>query len=204
VRHQSLDVAPAPRVYDLLGQHWGRTLYVVARTRMDDAAPLISAMRQTVASRDPEAPVFEAVTLEALVNRSAGPRRLASVLAGGLAGAGVLLALLGVYSVAAASVAERAREIGVRAALGAAPADLFRLVARESAATAVWGGTAGLIGSLVVVRLLRAQLFGVRDADALWLIPAVALGVLAAAVLAAVPPGRRAARIDPVVAMRAE
>jgi predicted permease len=204
VRHQSLDVAPAPRVYDLLGQHWGRTLYVVARTRMEDASPLIGVVRRTVASIDPEAPLFEAATLEELVNRSAAARRLASVLALGLAGAGVLLALAGAYSVAAASVAERVREIGVRAALGAAPADLFRLIAGESAATAFLGGAVGLAGSFVIMRLLRSQLFGVREADAIWLIPAVALGVLAAAVLAAVPPGRRAASVDPVVAMRAE
>ena len=116
----------------------------------------------------------------------------------------MLLALTGVYAVAAASVAERSREIGVRAALGAAPLDLFRLIARESASTAAWGSLAGLLASLIVVRLLRTQLFGVDASDAMWLIPAVAIGVLAAAAAAAIPPGRRAASVDPLVAMRVD
>jgi putative ABC transport system permease protein len=204
VRHQALDIAPSPRVYDLLGQHWGRTLYVVARTRNGDADSLLPVLRRTVRSLDPDAPVFEAATLETLVDRSAATRRMASTIAVGLAAAGVLLALIGVYAVAAASVAERAREIGVRAALGAAPLDLFRLIARESASTAAWGSLAGLFASLIVVRLLRTQLFGVDASDAMWLIPAVAVGVLAAAAAAAIPPGRRAASVDPLVAMRVD
>ena len=204
VRHQALDTAPSPRVYDLLGQHWGPTLYVVVRTRGADADPLLPAIRKTVASLDPEAPVFESATLETLVARSAAARRLASTVAVGLAFAGVLLALTGVYAVAAASVAERAKEIGVRAALGATPRDLFRLVARESAASAAFGSIAGIAGSLLVVRVLRAQLFGVQQADAAWLIPAVAIAVLAAATCAAIPPGKRAASVDPLVAIRVD
>jgi predicted permease len=204
VRHQALDTAPSPRVYDLLGQHWGRTLFVVARTRNAGVEPLLPTLRRTIATIDPEAPVFEAATLETLAERSAAGRRLASTVAVGLAGAGVLLALIGVYAVAAASVAERAKEIGVRAALGAAPVDLFRLIARESLSTAAWGSLAGLFGSLIVVRLLRSQLFGVDPADAMWLVPIVAAAVLSAAAGAAVPPGRRAASVDPLIAIRSE
>jgi predicted permease len=204
VRHQALDQSASPRVYDLFGQHWGRTLFVVARSRTTDGTPLISAIRQTVARFDADAPVFESATLQTLVDRSAAARRLASAIAGGLACAGVLLALIGVYAVAAASVAERAREIGVRAALGARPRDLFRLIAAESGVTAAWGGAAGLAASFVVVRLVRSQLFGVHGADAMWLIPLVAAGVLGAALLAAVPPGRKAASADPLSVMKAE
>ena len=92
----------------------------------------------------------------------------------------------------------------MRAALGAAPRDLFGLIARESAATALWGGAAGLAGSWIAVRLLRAQLFGVHEVDAMWLIPLVVAVVLGAAIAAAIPPGRRAATVDPLIAMRAE
>ena len=204
VRHHSLDTAPSPRVYDLFGQHWGRSMFVVARTATTEPSPLIGAVRRTVAGLDPEAPVFEAATLETLVDRSAAARRLASTVAVALAGAGMLLALIGVYAVSAASVAERSREIGVRAALGATPRDLFALIAGEGAWTAIAGGAAGIAGSLLTVRLLDAHLFGVRPFDAVWLIPLVAALVFAAAVCAAVPPARRAASIDPMTVIRAD
>lgn len=204
VRHQALDTTPAPRVYDLFGQHWGRTLYVVARTPVADATSLLPLLRQSMRALDAEAPVFEATTLRTLVDRSAATRRLASTVAIGLACAGVLLALIGVYSVAAASVAERTREIGVRAALGAAPRDLFAMIAREGSWIAGCGGVAGLAASLLVVRLMEAQLFGVRPLDALWVLPLVAGAVLMAAVLAAVPPAWRAASVDPLIAIRIE
>lgn len=202
VRHQALDVAPAPRVYDLFGQHWGRSAFVVVRSASHDASPLLGLLRRNVAALDPEAPVFESATLEELVDRSAAPRRLASTVAVTLAGAGLLLALIGVYAVSAASVSERSKEIGVRAALGAAPRDLFGLIAGEGAMTAVAGGAVGAAGSFLVIRLLETQLFGVRPSDAAWLIPLVALAVFAAAVFAAIPPARRAASIDPVVVIR--
>jgi putative ABC transport system permease protein len=204
VRHQSLDTASSPRVYDLFGQHWGRSMFVVARTATSESAPLLGAVRRTVAGLDPEAPVFEAATLETLVDRSAAARRLASTVAIALAGAGMLLALIGVYAVSAASVAERSREIGVRAALGATPRDLFALIAGEGAWTAIAGGAAGIAGSLLIVRLLDAHLFGVRPSDAGWLIPLVAVLVFAAAVCAAVPPARRAASIDPMTVIRTD
>lgn len=204
VRHQSLDLAPTPRVYDLFGQHWDRTLFVVARTSPGEEAALLDALRRTVRAADADAPVFEGATLTDLVNRSVAPRQLASTFAVGLASAAVLLALIGVYAVSAATVAERAKEIGVRAALGASPRDLFRLIAREGAWTAIAGGITGLFGSTIVVRLLQAHLFGVRPTDALWLVPAVSLAVLCAATLAAVPSARRAASSDPLAVIRAD
>ena len=204
VRHQSLDMPPAPRVYDLFGQHWGRTLYVVARSSGGDTGVLPGVIRRIVAGEDPEAPVFELTTLAALAERSAASRRLASAIAAGLAAAGVLLALIGVYAVMAAAVSERTREIGVRAALGAAPRDLFRLIGLEGGRTVLWGTTAGLATSAALARLMASQLFDSRVWDALWLIPLVAGGIIAAAAIAAIPPGRRAASVDPLVAMRAE
>jgi hypothetical protein len=204
VRHQALDTAPTPRVYDLFGQHWGRTLYVVARSSGTDPAALPSVVRRIVNAADPDAPVFETTTMQTLVDRSAAGRRLASTIALGVAGAGVLLALIGVYAVMAATVAERTKEIGVRAALGAAPRDLFRLIGAEGGRTVLWGAMGGIVASMAVARLIDSQLFDSRAWDAAWLIPLVAAGIAAAALLAAVPPGRRAASVDPLVAMRVE
>ena len=204
VRHQALDVEPSPRVYDLFGQHFERTVYVVARSETADAASLVATIRRIAYEADPEAPVFELATMTSLVARSAAPRRLAAFVAVALAAVAVLLALIGVYGVAAAAVAERTREIGVRAALGASPRELFALVARDGAWTGAVGGTIGLTGALIVTRMLQAQLFGVQAADALWLLPLVIVALLVVTLLATVPSALRAAAVDPLTAMRTE
>jgi hypothetical protein len=204
VRHQALDTGPSPRVYDLFGQHWGRTLHVVVRSAASDPAYLPSLMRRTVSGVDPEAPVFEVSTMQALVDRSASARRLASTVALALACAGLLLALIGVYAVMAASVSERTREIGVRAALGAAPCDLWRLVGGEGARTVLAGAAAGVVTSAMLARVMSSQLFDTPVSDLVWLLPLVVAGVCVAAAVAAVPALRRAASIDPLAAMRAE
>jgi predicted permease len=204
VRHHALDTAPAPRAYDLFGEHWGRTVYIVARSTLDDPAGALSSMRRSVALLDPEAPLFESSTMARLIERSAAPHRLAAALAGGLALCAVLLALVGTYAVAAASVAERTREIGIRAALGAAPAALVRMVMAEGLWTAVAGGATGIAVALAAGRVLAAQLFGVRTPDLLVVVPAVCGLVFCAAMFAVLPAARRAARADPLLVMRAE
>jgi putative ABC transport system permease protein len=204
VKHQALDTAPAPRVYDLFGQHWGRTLYVVARSRVNEPEPLISVMRRQVNSVNMDVPVFESTTLPALIDRSAATRRLAARIASGLAGAGLMLALIGVYAIGAASVAERRRELGVRAALGANPRDLFQLVAGEGTRTIAWGAVAGIFASAAVSRLLASHLFEVDSADAIWVVAVVAVLVAATSLIAAIPPSRRAAGAEPLVAMRTD
>ena len=202
VRHHALDREPAPRVYDLFGQHWGRTVFVTTRTQGLDAPSTIPTIRRVVAKLDPEAPVFETAVLQALVDRSAAPYRLAALLCGGIACGAVVLALIGVYAVSAASVAERSRELGVRAALGASSRDLLRLVFVESGWTMAAGGVAGVTGALLVVRVLTSRLFGVSSSDIATVIPAIAVLILVTATLAVFPPARRASRADPLVAIR--
>ena len=202
VRHHSLDQAAVPRVYDLFGEHWGRTLFVVVRARGSNPSSMIPTLRRTIHSIDVEAPVFEGATAEALVARSAAPRRLSAVLAVLISAAAILLAIIGVYAAASAAVAERTREIGIRAALGAAPSELWRLVLRDATMVAAAGAAAGIAGSAIAARLLSAQLFGVATGDVVLLIPAITLLLLFAAVAAVLPAARRAARIDPLIAIR--
>jgi hypothetical protein len=204
VRHQALDQGADPRVYDLFGQHWGRTLYVVVKSRTGAPGPLSNIMRGRIAALNPNVPVFEGATLQMLVDRSVAARRLATILAVALAGASLLLALVGVSAITAALAVERSREMGVRAALGASPGHLRRLIATESAQPSVWGGLAGIAGSIATFRLLAPQLFGVEWTDSLTLTSGIAIGVLGASLLAALPSGVRAAATDPLVAMRSE
>ena len=204
VRHHSLDQEPAPRMYDLLGEHWGRTMYIVVRSRVPHAVPSIAEVRRTIVDLDREAPVFEAATLSSLVERSAAPYRLAASLAGVLALGAVLLALIGVYAVTAAAVSERSREIGIRAALGAAPRHLLQLVLSEGAIMAASGAALGLVGSFAATKLLQSQLFGVSAADVMLIVPAISVAAVVISIGATVPAARRAANADPLVAIQTE
>jgi putative ABC transport system permease protein len=204
VKHQALDAPPAPRVYDLFGQHWGRTLYVIARAEPGAEAPPINSLRTHIADVNPAVPVFDGATLSQLVDRSAGARRLASRIVNSLAIAGVLMALIGVYAITSATVTERTREIGVRAALGATPRDVFRLIAAEAASPALWGSGAGILASWLAARLLASHLFEIHAVDAATTIAAVVTTMILASLFASVPPGRRAAAANPLAAMRTD
>jgi putative ABC transport system permease protein len=204
VRHFALAEPADPRVYDLLGQHWGRTVYLVTRADAGQPPVLATTIRRVVAGIDPEAPVFEAATLDDLVGRSAAPQVLTAAVAAGLAFAALALALAGVAATAASAVAQRRREMGVRAALGAAPADVFWLILRESATTVSAGAAVGIAGAAGAAHLLTARVFGLAGADALFVVPLVALALAAAGVASSLPSARGAARSNPVDAMRAE
>jgi ABC-type antimicrobial peptide transport system permease subunit len=191
-------------VYDLFGQHWTRTLFVAARVRGGDPRALIAPIRRTVMRLDREAPVFQVAAMPDLVWRSAAPFRLSAAVALGLALTSVLLALAGAYATAAVSVAGRTREVGVRAALGASATDLMLLVFRDALRTASAGVLVGSLGAIAAARLLAAQLFGTQASDAALVIPVLTAALGAAAIAATVQPALRAARVDPLAAMRAE
>jgi putative ABC transport system permease protein len=177
-------------------------MFLVARTGAADPSSFLPVIRKTVALIDPEAPVFEGGTMAGLVRRSTAPRRLSAGIAIGLTAAALLLALVGIYAATSISVSERTHEVGLRIALGASRWDALRLVLREGAITAVMGLIPGVACAIFAARLVDAQLFSAGSTDAAWVIPAIALVLLAAAIAAVVPPARRAARLDPLVAMR--
>lgn len=196
----AFDSPHEPRLYLSAWQTGARTLYIVARTRgrAEDALPLI---RPLVAEIDPRVPVSELATMRQHVAASTSrPRNMTWITA--LFGAiALLLAAVGTYGVVAYSVTEQKRELGLRSALGARGATLVRHVLGDSARTTTAGIAAGVLLALAGGRVAAGQLPGVPSWDPASLAAAV-LTVALAAAFAAWLPARRAARVDPLVAMR--
>jgi ABC-type antimicrobial peptide transport system permease subunit len=178
------------------------SLFVQVRTTLG-VANAGETIRKVVHSLDPQLPVVEGAGMEQVVARASDTRRFPLRLIGAFAGLAVILASVGIYAVTAYGVVQRTREIGVRMALGAPPSETVGLIMRQSFRPIAFGLLLGLAGSVVVAFSMRTLLFGVEALDgrtfALMPLPLVLAGVLACWL-----PARRAARIDPLVAMRAE
>jgi putative ABC transport system permease protein len=168
-----------------------------------DPAQLASAVRGQVLAADPEQPVFNVRTMQQLVSDSLGERRFSTFLLALFAGLAMLLAAIGIYGVVSYWVSQRTREIGIRAALGADRIDILRLVVGRGMLLAGIGVAAGLVASLALTRFLASLLFGVSAHDALTM-AAVPLTLGLVALAACYVPARRAAKVDPLVALRFE
>jgi predicted permease len=160
-----------------------------------------SALRATVRAIDPQLPLTQVETMEEVISESEAPRRFNTALITGFACAAVLLAVLGIYSVIAFSVASRVQEMAIRMALGSERAGIVRLVLESGVKLAAIGCILGLAGAAAASTLLRSLLFDVSPFDPL-VLTAAALGILLLAVAASVPPALRAASIQPVQALR--
>ena len=156
-----------------------------------------------VRARDPNLPVSTVETMEDVVSASVRDRRLIMVLLGVFAALALVLAAVGIYSVMAYAVGQRTHEIGVRIAIGANRQDVMRLVLRQTLWLASAGLVVGVLAAIALTRLMRTLLFEVQPSDPVTLV-AVVLVLLAVALLAGYVPGRRASRVDPIVALRYE
>lgn len=166
-----------------------------------DAAAILPAVRQTIRDYDPNMVVTSTTTMEELVGETIAHERFRARLSAAFGGAALLLAAVGIYSLAARRVAERRREIGVRVALGARPAHVRKLVLRETLLAIVVGLALGLPAALAASQLTSALLFEVSPTSPR--VFAAAAAVLAVAALAAsVLPAARASRIDPMLVLR--
>jgi len=202
IRHDGLGAQANPEMFVPYGQLPLSAMHVVVHTR-GDPAPAVRAIRERILAVDPEQPVTRVNTIEELLAGSVAPTRFNMVLLLGLAACAVLLAVVGVYGVVSYTVSRRTRELGVRMALGAGAGSAVGLVLSQAARVVAGGAALGVAVALASARVLRGLLYGVEAVDpatyAVVVAVTVAVGLLAAAV-----PAVRAARVDPVEALRAE
>ena len=205
VRSRGLGVEEAPAVYAPYRQRafpWLRWVSLVVRTEGDPEARIADVRRQLLAV-DPNQPVYGIETLAATVDASIGTQRLNALLTSLFALLAATLAAIGIYGVVSYHVEQRTREIGLRRALGARPRDVVAAVVREGLTLSLGGIALGLAAALVLSRYLASLLFGIAPTDLLTYAVAPLL-LLAVATLASIVPARRAARVDPMRALRTE
>ncbi len=176
--------------------------FIAIRTAMQPEQ-MENALRSAVRSIDVQLPLTQVQTMEHAISDTEAPRRFNTALISSFAAAALVLAVLGIYSVIAFSVALRVQEMAIRMALGSQRSGIVRLVVTAGARLAVIGCAIGLAGAIAASYLLRSFLFGVSAFDPLVLILA-AVFVLLLALLASLLPARRAASIDPMQALRAD
>jgi putative ABC transport system permease protein len=169
----------------------------------EDPATVLAAAKQAIASADPLLPVYDARPFGASVLESVSRPQLYAAVAGAFAVVALVLAVLGIYGVVAYTVRDRRRELGIRMALGARGGQIIGLVVSQGVRLAATGLAIGFASALLGGRLLSAMLFGV-SADDLTTYAIVFVGLIAVSVVASWLPARRAATIDPVIAMRPE
>jgi predicted permease len=202
VKYRGLREDAAPSFYLTLDPE--RATFGVLHVRTDgDPSAILGTLRKALAEVDSAVPITTVRTLRQQATLNLTDERMAMMIGLVLAGAALLLAGVGLYGSMAYAVRERTREIGVRIALGATAQDIGRLVLRQGVALSAAGTTLGIALAIWLARALESRLFGVKPADLPTLLVSAAL-LAAIALFASWMPARRAARVDPVTALRME
>jgi predicted permease len=202
VKQYTLDSDSRIAMYFPQTQIATRAMNVVVRSGAEPAG-LTAAVTQQVRELDPDLPVYRVRTMEQRVDESLARRRFSMLLLTLFAGLALGLASIGIYGVMAYLVSQGRRELGIRLALGAAPRDILLLVVRQGMTVAVVGLVLGLVAGSALAWLLRTLLFGVRASDPLTF-AAMSVLLMVIALAASYIPARRAAKIDPLISLRAE
>jgi putative ABC transport system permease protein len=191
-----------PETYLPLTQSPSRSMMLVVRAAGDPAG-LVTSVRGAVRALDPNQPIYGVATTEELVRELTAERRLNTLLFALFAVVAAVLAAAGIYGVIAYSVEQRTRELGVRLALGALPREIFGLVVREGMAMAAVGIVGGVLAAIGATQVMRTLLYDTSATDP-WTYGVMAVGALVIALCACLIPARRAMRVDPLVALRAD
>lgn len=199
-KYRSLGESPLEYIYFPIPESWNSALTLHVRTAGDPES-LLPLVRSQVRALDSTLPIYDAKTMTRHLGIALLPARLAGAVLGIFGALGLLLAAIGTYGVLAYSVAQRTREIGIRTALGAERGRVVGLVVGQMLRLVGMGLAAGLVGAVLVGRLVERMLYGISGLDPIAFAGVSAL-LVAAGFLAAWLPARRAARVDPVVALR--
>jgi putative ABC transport system permease protein len=175
---------------------------IVARGSLG-TAPTVSAVKRVVHDLDPALALYDIQTVESILDVAVSQPRFNAMLLGAFAALALVLSIVGIYGVVSHSVTQRQQEIGVRVALGAQPKDVFGFVVRQGARLAMVGVAIGLSTSWALMPVLRSWLYEVEPGDPLTFVGVAGL-LAAVALIATAIPARRATKVDPVLAMRAE
>jgi putative ABC transport system permease protein len=200
VKYAGLDVAAEPAHYEYYQQvPWSGT-YIVVRSSLEPQ-PLASSVRQAVWSLDRDLPIANVHTMEDLLSESVARARFRTFVFLVLGTLAIVLAVTGIYGVISYLVSQRTREIGIRVALGAQRRTVLKLIIRQGMSLALVGAAIGLVAAFVLTRLMRGLLYGVEATDPLTF-ASITILLLLVSVAACWIPARRAAKVDPLVALR--
>jgi predicted permease len=200
IKSDGLDIDGVPHIYVSTYQDPSKQVNVVLRTSLP-AAALEPQIRREIQSIDPGLPVFHVYSMNDILDRSLASRRFSAGLVGGFAGVALVLASIGIYGLLAFMVGQRSREIGLRTALGARPADILKLIVTKGVVLAGIGIIVGVILSASAASMMASLLYGVRPQDPTVFI-VVPLLLFAVAVLASYIPAWRATKVDCITALR--
>jgi predicted permease len=202
VKEFSLEKEPPIGVYYPAEQLNPRNMFLLLRTT-SEPTPMAQVFIKEIQTLDPEMPVFEVITMEQRLHEALARRRFSMFLLGIFAFVALLLAAIGIYGVISYTVNQRTQEIGIRMALGAEPANILRLVIRQALILVTLGTVIGLTGALLLMRLMSSLLYGISATDRVtFVVTPLLLGGIA--LLASYLPARRAARVNPMIALRYE
>jgi predicted permease len=202
IRDGDATLPPEPHLYASLPQSGGTRLSLAIRTN-GPPAPVIAGARRSIAAAEPSIPLDDVKSLSTIIDETLATRRLTKLLLGGFALIGLVLAAVGIYGVMSLHVASRAREFGIRMAVGADPRAVIRLVLGEGAVLAAAGVVLGIGGAILLTRWIASLLYEVSPTDPVILVslPLLLAGI---ALAACYVPARRASRSDPLAVLRSE
>jgi putative ABC transport system permease protein len=202
IRHGSLEASPVPEMYVPYLQRPVQEMTIVVRSSAD-ASLIAAAAGEAVSSIDADQPIRRVETLDGLMTATTAQPRANLILLSAFASIALLLAVVGIYGLLAYVVVQRTRELGIRVALGARPAQIRKMILRQGLTLVAMGLVLGIPVSLALGRALRGLLFGVEGVDPLTMVSAVVMMVIVSTAAISLP-ARRATEVDPIATLRSE